>query len=211
MRPKIVASTATVRRAEKQIRSLFDRERTAIFPPPGITRSDSFFAQTVPSSREARLYLGVASQGRGPKLLFLRALQTLLVQLAGARLMRSAHDCSDGGLAVTLAECTFDTDGIGADVSIDAVSVARNGETNRAAALFGESASRAVISVAQSDVADVLKRASAAAVPAKVIGRTGGDSIRISVGGEAAVTLAVAEAERAWSNAVEQYFAKRVA
>jgi phosphoribosylformylglycinamidine synthase len=140
-----------------------------------------------------------------------RALQTLLVQLAGARLMRSAHDCSDGGLAVTLAECTFDTDGIGADVSIDAVSVARNGETNRAAALFGESASRAVISVAQSDVADVLKRASAAAVPAKVIGRTGGDSIRISVGGEAAVTLAVAEAERAWSNAVEQYFAKRVA
>jgi phosphoribosylformylglycinamidine synthase subunit PurL len=140
-----------------------------------------------------------------------RALQTLLVQLAGARLMRSAHDCSDGGLAVTLAECTFDTDGIGADVSIDAVSVARNGETNRAAALFGESASRAVISVAQSDVADVLKRASAAAVPAKVIGRTGGDSIRISVGGETAVTLAVAEAERAWSNAVEQYFAKRVA
>jgi phosphoribosylformylglycinamidine synthase subunit PurL len=140
-----------------------------------------------------------------------RALQALLVQLAGARLMRSAHDCSDGGLAVTLAECTFDTDGIGADVSIDAVSVARNGETNRAAALFGESASRAVIAVAQSDVAEVLKRASAAAVPAKVIGRTGGDSIRISVGGEAAVTLAVAEAERAWSNAVEQYFAKRVA
>ena len=42
-----------------------------------------------------------------------------------AGLMRSAHDCSDGGLAVTLAECCFDTDGIGADVSIDGVSVAR--------------------------------------------------------------------------------------
>jgi hypothetical protein len=79
IRPKIVASTATVRRAESQIRSLFDREHTAVFPPPGIDRRDSFFAHTVPSSQEpARLYLGVASQGRGPKLLFLRALQTLL-------------------------------------------------------------------------------------------------------------------------------------
>ncbi len=79
VRPKIVASTATVRRAESQIRSLFDREHTAVFPPPGIDRRNSFFAETVLSSEEpARLYLGVASQGRGPKLLFLRTLQTLL-------------------------------------------------------------------------------------------------------------------------------------
>lgn len=79
IRTKIVASTATVRRAETQIRALFDRDRTAIFPPPGTSRKDSFFAKTVPSSEEpARLYIGVASQGRGPKLLFLRAIQTLL-------------------------------------------------------------------------------------------------------------------------------------
>ena len=139
------------------------------------------------------------------------ALQSLLVELANAGAMRSAHDCSDGGLAVTLAECTFDSGGIGADVSIDAVSIASSADINRAAALFGESASRALISVAQSGVADVLKRAAAAGVPAHVIGRTGGDTIRISVGGEPAVTLTVVEAERAWSNAVEQYFAKRVA
>jgi phosphoribosylformylglycinamidine synthase II len=140
-----------------------------------------------------------------------RALQALLVELANARVMRSAHDCSDGGLAVTLAECTFDSGGIGADVSIDAVSVARHADTNRAAALFGESASRVVISVATEATTDVLERAKAAGVPARVIGRTGGDTIRVTVGGELAVTLAVADAERAWSNAVEQYFAKRVA
>ena len=40
-----------------------------------------------------------------------RALQALLVALADERLVRSAHDCSDGGLAVTLAECCFDTGG----------------------------------------------------------------------------------------------------
>ncbi|OPH83129.1 DISARM system helicase DrmA [Nitrobacter vulgaris] len=79
VRPKIVASTATVRRAERQIAALFDRSETAVFPPPGISRANSFFAKTVPSSEEpARLYIGVASQGRGPKLLFLRSMQTLL-------------------------------------------------------------------------------------------------------------------------------------
>jgi hypothetical protein len=79
IRPKVVASTATVRRASDQITALFDRPRTSIFPPPGIDRTDSFFARTVPSSQNpARLYLGIAAQGRGPKLVFLRALTTLL-------------------------------------------------------------------------------------------------------------------------------------
>jgi phosphoribosylformylglycinamidine synthase len=140
-----------------------------------------------------------------------QALQALLVELANARLMRSAHDCSDGGLAVTLAECAFDSGGIGADVSIDAVAVSKSADTNRAAALFGESATRAIVSVEADSTAEVLKRANAAGTSARVIGRTGGDTIRIRVGGETAVTLAVADAERAWSNAVEQYFAKRVA
>ncbi|MEX2453209.1 MAG: helicase-related protein [Rhodospirillaceae bacterium] len=80
VRPKIVASTATVRRARAQIRALFDRDRTQVFPPPGIERTDSFFAHTLPSSDEhpARLYLGLAAQGRGPKLVFLRGLTTLM-------------------------------------------------------------------------------------------------------------------------------------
>ena len=140
-----------------------------------------------------------------------RALQDLLVELAGARLMRSAHDCSDGGLAVTLAECTFDSGGIGADVSIDGVTVAGSADTGRAAALFGESASRVVVSVAPDATTDVLTRAKAAGVPARVIGRTGGHELRIAVGGQVAVAVAVSDAERAWSSAVEHYFAKRVA
>ncbi len=47
IRPEIIASTATVRRAQAQIRALFDRSETKIFPPPGIDRTDSFFAQTI--------------------------------------------------------------------------------------------------------------------------------------------------------------------
>ena len=68
VRPKIVASTATVRRAQDQIQALFARPLTQVFPPPGPDRRDSFFAQTVPASEvPARLYLGIASQGRNPK------------------------------------------------------------------------------------------------------------------------------------------------
>ncbi len=88
VRPKIIASTATVRRADAQIEALFNRSRTAIFPPPGPDRRDSFFAITVPTIESpGRLYVGLAAPGKGPKLLFLRALTTLLA--AGAQNMPS--------------------------------------------------------------------------------------------------------------------------
>jgi hypothetical protein len=85
VRPKIVASTATVRRAQGQIRALFDRHDTRIFPPPGIDRRDSFFARTKPESADdpARCYVGLAAAGRGPKLVFLQALVTLLAGAQG--------------------------------------------------------------------------------------------------------------------------------
>jgi len=78
VRPKIIASTATVRRAEAQIRALFDRGHTAVFPPPGPDRRDSFFARAIGAPDECRLYLGLAAPGRSPKVLFLRATTTLL-------------------------------------------------------------------------------------------------------------------------------------
>jgi hypothetical protein len=82
-RPKIVASTATVRRAERQIRGLFGRDAVEVFPPPGPDRRDSFFAITV-SQKEAnpRTYVGVAAQGRNLKVVLLR---TLLALMASAQ------------------------------------------------------------------------------------------------------------------------------
>ena len=79
VRPKIIASTATVRRAQKQIRALFDRQSVEVFPPPGISRRDSFFARQVPEEEaNARLYVGIAAQGNGPKVVFLRSTITLM-------------------------------------------------------------------------------------------------------------------------------------
>jgi hypothetical protein len=68
VRPKIVASTATVRSAPDQIQAIFGRADTHVFPPPGPDRRDSFFARTVsPPAAPARRYVGVAAQGRNPK------------------------------------------------------------------------------------------------------------------------------------------------
>lgn len=77
--PKIVASTATVRRAEDQIKKLFGRDKTAIFPPPGVERRNSYFAITR-SLIEAhgRRYLAISALGIGPRKVLLRSIVPLL-------------------------------------------------------------------------------------------------------------------------------------
>ena len=134
-----------------------------------------------------------------------------MIGLAEARLIRSAHDCSDGGIAVTLAECCFDTGGVGAEVSLEAVAVSAKPAVNDAAALFGESASRVVVSATLNDVADVLDRAAAAGVPARVVGQTGGSQLRVAVGGRTVIDVTIDDAERTWSTAVANRFTRRVA
>ena len=83
-RPKIIASTATVRLARKQIRALFGRSGVAVFPSPGIDRSDSFFARQDQQEDSSRIYLGIAAQGRGPKVVFLRTMITLMAAAQAA-------------------------------------------------------------------------------------------------------------------------------
>lgn len=75
--PKIVASTATVRRAREQIRALFGRPDIALFPPPGVDENESWFA-TVDQETPGRLYVGVAAQGRALRGILLRTYATLM-------------------------------------------------------------------------------------------------------------------------------------
>jgi len=129
-----------------------------------------------------------------------RALQRLLAAWAGRRLIRSAHDCADGGLAVTLCECCFDTGGLGAEIAVGAV--AGTAIDPVAGALFGESASRVLVSVPPEAVGTLLADARAAGVPAMRVGRTGGDAIRIAVAGRPVIDCSVQEAEARWSGAL---------
>ena len=78
-KPKIVASTATARRARDQVQAVFAREGTEVFPPPGPDRRDSFFAGTVRADTvPARRYLGIAATGRNPKVVMRRVLLALM-------------------------------------------------------------------------------------------------------------------------------------
>ncbi|MDP3273844.1 MAG: DISARM system helicase DrmA [Deltaproteobacteria bacterium] len=77
IRPKIIASTATVRRAQAQIRALFGRSDTALFPPPGVNANETYFAAPV-RDKPGRLYVGVAAPGRALKAVLLRTYVPLL-------------------------------------------------------------------------------------------------------------------------------------
>jgi phosphoribosylformylglycinamidine synthase len=139
-----------------------------------------------------------------------RALQRLLVDLASRRLVRSAHDCAEGGLAVALAECCCEANGLGVEVAIGSVPPVA-GVDSLAGTLFGESASRVLVSVAPDRTAAVLEAARTVGVPAAKIGRTGGRTIRISVDGQVAIDLAVSEAEARWSASLANWLDGRAA
>ena len=136
-----------------------------------------------------------------------RSLQQLVVALIREGLLQSAHDCADGGIAVTLAECTFDSGGIG--VTADMPTAGAAGPFQAVATLFGESASRIVVSVAPSSVERVCAAAEAAGVPVTRLGTTGGPAIALSVGGQLQVHRAVSVAESAWAGAIGDRMARR--
>jgi len=122
------------------------------------------------------------------------AVQGACLQAAEAGLLRSAHDCSDGGLAVTLAESCFSSHGhqaIGAEVDL-------NGELSATVLLFSESPSRIVISFDPVDEASIREIASSRNAPLAVVGRVGGADLQINVRGENVVAASVAQLESAW-------------
>jgi len=103
VRPKIIASTATVRRAEAQIQALFNRRTVDIFPPPGPDRRHSFFAEVhTAQESNARCYVGIAAQGRSPKLILLRSYLALLAAAEKAYKENPADDVNPADAYMTL-------------------------------------------------------------------------------------------------------------
>jgi len=127
-----------------------------------------------------------------------RALGDALRRLVADELVETAHDLSDGGLGLALAECCFsepDTEGVG-------VSAALPGEGRADGRLFGEDAGRVIIAYAPEQEAAV--RAACDGVAFTPLGQTGGDRLVISDAGEAAVDVSVAALYKAWSQALPE-------
>ncbi len=134
-----------------------------------------------------------------------RAVQSLVVSLSASEKLLSAHDCSDGGLAVALAECAFSADGIGCDVVIP------ESENGIPTALFGETSSQVVVSVRKDNVQDVRGAATAAGVACQVLGQTGGRHLRFRVDGNIAIDVSVDEAMNVWESGMSKYLGNNAA
>jgi phosphoribosylformylglycinamidine synthase len=129
-----------------------------------------------------------------------RALVDCLVECAESRLLASAHDVSEGGLAVALVECAaLAPDAFGCDVDL----AEAEGALAPAAVLFGEDHGRAVVSARQSDVAAVLASARRHGVPARVVGSVGrpAGAVRIGAAGRR-VELPVRRLREIYENAI---------
>ena len=92
-KPKIVSSTATIRRYEEQIKALYDRDDVFLFPPRGLDASDSFFASYATDAdgtpSAGRLYVGIHAPGLG-------SVQTAEVRTMSA-LLQGSFDFDDEG------------------------------------------------------------------------------------------------------------------
>jgi phosphoribosylformylglycinamidine synthase len=120
-----------------------------------------------------------------------------LVALASDGSLQSAHDISDGGLAVTLAESCFATDGMGARVSLEEDDLAEF-------ALFGERGARCVVSASPTKLAAVLATARQYGVGAREIGKVHlGSAFRIEYKGSRVVDSPLDALRSSWANSLE--------
>jgi phosphoribosylformylglycinamidine synthase len=150
------------------------------------------------SSEYSRTIYGIES-GAPPavNLAAEKRLIALLVALASNGQLQSAHDVSDGGVAVTLAESCFASSGLAAQISL------MSKEPDEAA-LFGERGARAIVSVTPENVAAVRRIAAQYEVAVGEVGRVTRGEFRIELNGRTAVSAEVPSLADAWSGALER-------
>ncbi len=137
--------------------------------------------------------------GRPPRLDFERelAVQNALRDLIRAGYIRSAHDCSEGGLAVALAESCFNPEGsLGAAINLQAAGARRLDQI-----LFNETQSRIVISIVPENAEAVFQLLQSRNLPAHRLGTVGGDELRVVVAGET-LRWPVGDIHDDWFNAI---------
>ena len=124
------------------------------------------------------------------------ALQKAVIELIQQGLVDSVHDCSDGGVAVALAEKSLPK-GVGARVNLASAGVFAE------FALFGEDASRILISCDPAHLARIKQVAESHGISAEAIGQTVPDRLEISLEGKPVVSAAVSELSAAYESALE--------
>jgi phosphoribosylformylglycinamidine (FGAM) synthase-like enzyme len=161
--------------------------------PGDITDAQSEFG----SSEYAKEILG-ALWGYPPELDLENeaALQKAVIDLIQHGLVDSAHDCSDGGLAVALAEKAFPK-GVGARANVASSGLPAE------FALFGEDASRIVVSCDPAQLSRIKEVAGKHGVAADVIGETTPDRLEVSIDGKLLISALISELSEVYESALE--------
>jgi phosphoribosylformylglycinamidine synthase II len=173
--------------------------------------SSSRLAQEFSSSEYSKTIGGiVAGEPPAIDLTAEKRLQQCLLSLAAEGVIRSAHDISDGGLAVTLAESCFAAapGTVGARHAVPALGATVNLDVDFAPAertLFGEQGARAIVSVQPSTLAHVLESARQSGLAAHHIGQvTNNGAFRILLKGRAVIDTPVETLRDIWANSLER-------
>jgi phosphoribosylformylglycinamidine synthase len=128
-----------------------------------------------------------------------RRVQTAVQAAVGAGLVTTAHDCAEGGLAVTLAEaCVTGRARVGCAVTLPAA-------VRADLTLFGEGPSRVVVAVEPERAREFEALMAESAIPWRWIGTTEGERLRITVGSETLIDAALETLERAWRTGFERH------
>jgi phosphoribosylformylglycinamidine synthase len=134
-------------------------------------------------------------------------IQSAVRDLIREGLVKSAHDCSEGGLAVALAECCFNPEKLlGADICCSHGPMGRRRQTSHsdvATVLFNESQSRIVISVAPENLDNTMLMLRKRDVPFQPLGKVGGDELRIQVD-EETFAWPIADLYDDWWNSIRR-------
>src|SRR5947199_364909 len=130
-----------------------------------------------------------------------RKVQAAVRAAVSAGLVTAAHDCSEGGLAVALAEgCVTGRELVGLEAALDA-----SGRGDQV--LFGEGPSRVMVSVEPARVREFEALMAESAIPWRWIGTTGGDRLVLRLGTKRIVDVALDRIERAWRSGFERHMA----
>ncbi|MFZ0916324.1 MAG: phosphoribosylformylglycinamidine synthase subunit PurL [Candidatus Udaeobacter sp.] len=134
-------------------------------------------------------------------------IQSAVRDLIREGLVKSAHDCSEGGLAVALAECCFNPQKpIGADICCSHVPIDRRGQTSHsdvATVLFNESQSRIVISVGPENLDTTISMLRERDALFQHLGKVGGDQLQVQVNDEKFV-WSIADLYDDWWNSIRR-------
>ena len=120
-------------------------------------------------------------------------------------LVHSAHDCSEGGLAVALSECCVSNK----DNMVGAIIDKLNYKIRKDALLFGESQSRIIISCERKSTKKIEKIARKNKAPCSIIGITGGKRLKLSQGTRELINLPLEDLSKEWSNSLRKRLYER--